>query len=203
VGEVNVVIPAPDGFAEANQNSTTEALIEVVEEVLAEAASTGGLFTTVTVATSFGCPFDAEVDPARMIEVARRSAAAAAKESAIAGTIGVDVPIQVRTLLDGVREVGRLAHHARHQLLHLGADHRWTELLLVARAAIAGSRPDPANPLCAPSARLQAGTPTGPWTRRHRPSSGDPVVPTSHNHHRQRSPSREPITTSKITKDSG
>jgi Transposase DDE domain group 1 len=33
---------------------------------------------------------------------------------------------------------GRLAHHARHQLLHLGADHRWTELLLVARAAIAG-----------------------------------------------------------------
>lgn len=33
---------------------------------------------------------------------------------------------------------GRLAHHARHQLLHLGADHRWTELLLVARAAITG-----------------------------------------------------------------
>jgi hydroxymethylglutaryl-CoA lyase len=104
VDEVNVVVPASDGFAKANQNSTTEALTEVAEEVLAEAASTG-LFATVTIATSFGCPFDGEVDPARVVEVARRSAAAGAKEIAIADTIGVGVPTQVTTLLDGVREV--------------------------------------------------------------------------------------------------
>ena len=71
VDEVNVVVPASDGFAKANQNSTTEALTEVAEEVLAEAASTG-LFATVTIATAFGCPFDGEVDPARVVEVARR-----------------------------------------------------------------------------------------------------------------------------------
>lgn len=104
VDEVNVVVPASDGFAKANQNSTTEALTEVAEEVLAEASS-AGLFATVTVATSFGCPFDGEVAPARVIEVARRSAAAGADEIAIADTIGVGVPAQVRTLLDGVREV--------------------------------------------------------------------------------------------------
>ena len=104
VDEVNVVVPASDGFAKANQNSTTEALTEVAEEVLAEAASTG-LFATLTIATSFGCPFDGEVDPDRVIEVARRSAAAGAKEIAIADTIGVGVPTQVRTLLDGVRSV--------------------------------------------------------------------------------------------------
>ncbi|MFC5065287.1 hydroxymethylglutaryl-CoA lyase [Actinomycetospora atypica] len=104
VDEVNVVVPASDGFAKANQNSTTEALTEVAEEVLAEAASTG-LFATVTIATSFGCPFDGEVDPDRVVEVARRSAAAGAKEIAIADTIGVGVPTQVRTLLDGVRSV--------------------------------------------------------------------------------------------------
>jgi hydroxymethylglutaryl-CoA lyase len=104
VDEVNVVVPASDGFAKANQNSTTEALTEVAEEVLAEAASTG-LFATVTIATSFGCPFDGEVDPARVVEVARRSAAAGAREIAIADTIGVGVPTQVRALLDGVREV--------------------------------------------------------------------------------------------------
>ena len=34
VDEVNVVVPASDGFAKANQNSTTEALTEVAEEVL-------------------------------------------------------------------------------------------------------------------------------------------------------------------------
>jgi isopropylmalate/homocitrate/citramalate synthase len=104
VDEVNVVVPASDGFAKANQNSSTEALTEVAEEVLAEAASTG-LFATVTIATSFGCPFDGEVDPARVIEVARRAAAAGATEIAIADTIGVGVPTQVRALLDGVREV--------------------------------------------------------------------------------------------------
>ncbi|MCD2193829.1 hydroxymethylglutaryl-CoA lyase [Actinomycetospora endophytica] len=104
VDEINVVVPASDGFAKANQNSTTEALTEVAEEVLAEASSTG-LFATVTIATSFGCPFDGEVDPARVVEVARRSAAAGANEIAIADTIGVGVPTQVRTLLDGVREV--------------------------------------------------------------------------------------------------
>jgi hydroxymethylglutaryl-CoA lyase len=104
VDEVNVVVPASDGFAKANQHSSTAALTEVAEEVLAEAASTG-LFATVTIATSFGCPFDGEVDPARVVEVARRSAIAGAKEIAIADTIGVGVPTQVRALLDGVREV--------------------------------------------------------------------------------------------------
>ncbi|MDT7743820.1 MAG: hydroxymethylglutaryl-CoA lyase [Actinomycetota bacterium] len=103
VDEVNVVVPASDGFAKANQNSTTEALTGLAEEVLAEAASTG-VFATVTIATSFGCPFDGEVPPDRVVEVARRSAAAGAKEIAIADTIGVGVPTQVRTLLDGVRE---------------------------------------------------------------------------------------------------
>ena len=37
---------------------------------------------------------------------------------------------------------GRLAHHARRLVLHLGADHRWGELVLTARAAItAEARP--------------------------------------------------------------
>jgi hydroxymethylglutaryl-CoA lyase len=104
VDEINVVVPASDGFAKANQNSTTEALTEVAEEVLAEAASRD-LFASLTIATSFGCPFDGEVDPDRVVEVARRAAAAGAKEIAIADTIGVGVPTQVRTLLDGVRAV--------------------------------------------------------------------------------------------------
>jgi hypothetical protein len=38
---------------------------------------------------------------------------------------------------------GRLADHARHLVLHLGADHRWTGLLLAGRTAITGP---PARP---------------------------------------------------------
>ena len=104
VDEINVVVPASDGFAEANQNASTEALIEMAEEVLAEAASFG-LPASLTIATAFGCPFDGEVDPERVVEIARRSALAGAVEIAVADTIGVGVPTQVRTLLAGVREV--------------------------------------------------------------------------------------------------
>ena len=104
VDEVNVVVPASDGFAKANQNSTTEALTAVAEEILAEAAA-AGLPASLTVATSFGCPFDGEVDPDRVVAVARRAVAAGAREIAIADTVGVGVPSQVRALLDGVRAV--------------------------------------------------------------------------------------------------
>lgn len=104
VDEVNVVVPASDGFAAANQNSTTKALTAVAEEVVAEAVS-AGLFATVTIATAFGCPFDGEVDPTRVFGVAERAAAAGAHEIAIADTIGVGVPTQVRALLDGIRAV--------------------------------------------------------------------------------------------------
>jgi DDE family transposase len=38
---------------------------------------------------------------------------------------------------------GRLARHARHLMLHLAADHRWSGLVLTARAAIGGAAPRP------------------------------------------------------------
>ncbi len=104
VDEINVVVPASDGFAKANQNSTTDDLTATAEEVVAEAAA-HGLPASVTVAVAFGCPFDGEVDPDRVVEVARRSAAAGAREIAIADTVGVGVPTQVRNLVDGVRSV--------------------------------------------------------------------------------------------------
>jgi hypothetical protein len=50
-------------------------------------------------------------------------------------------PKRLRLRLFGV--AGRLAHHARHLVLHLGAEHRWSELLLAGRAAITGPPPQP------------------------------------------------------------
>ena len=51
-----------------------------------------GLFTTLTLATSFGCPFEGEVDPGRVVELAARGAVAGAQELCLADTIGVGVP---------------------------------------------------------------------------------------------------------------
>ncbi|GAA5167489.1 hydroxymethylglutaryl-CoA lyase [Pseudonocardia eucalypti] len=102
VDEINVVVPVTDEFARRNQNASAEALIEMAEEVVAEAAGRD-LPGSVTLAVSFGCPFSGEVDPARVVEFGVRAARAGAAELALADTIGVAVPAQVRGLVDKLR----------------------------------------------------------------------------------------------------
>ena len=50
------------------------------------AARDRGLFTTITLATSFGCPFEGEVDPARVAEFARPRADSGVQELRLADT---------------------------------------------------------------------------------------------------------------------
>ena len=49
----------------------------------------------ITISTAFGCPFDGEVDPQRVIDMAKVAAAAGPVEVAIADTIGVASPRDV------------------------------------------------------------------------------------------------------------
>ena len=114
VDEVNVVVCASDTFSRRNQNMTTEEAMAVAEEVAA-AARARGLFTTLTVATAFGCPFEGEVDPDRVVELARRGAVAGFDELCLGDTIGVGTPAQVRAFTARVREAvgdqARLRYH--------------------------------------------------------------------------------------------
>lgn len=94
VDEVDVVVVATDTFCRRNQNmSTAEACDEAA--VLVERARQAGVFTTVTVAASFGCPFEGEVSESRLGEVVRRVADMGPDELALADTIGVGVPPEV------------------------------------------------------------------------------------------------------------
>jgi hydroxymethylglutaryl-CoA lyase len=97
VDEVNVVVGVSDTFSRRNQNASTEESMEAAADVLGRARE-HGLFCTLTLATSFGCPFEGEVDPGRVAELAARGAAAGAQELCLADTIGVGVPSQVRDL---------------------------------------------------------------------------------------------------------
>ena len=56
-----------------------------------------------TIGASFGCPFEGEVDEARVVEMARRLAEAGPVEVALADTIGVGDPAQVTRLVSAVR----------------------------------------------------------------------------------------------------
>lgn len=103
VDEVNVVVCVSDTFSRKNQNASTEEAMTAAEDVVA-AARGRGLVTTLTLATAFGCPFEGEVDPVRVAELARRAASTGVDELCLADTIGVGVPSQVRDLTDRVRD---------------------------------------------------------------------------------------------------
>ena len=56
VDEVNVVVCVSETFSQRNQNMSTEEAMRQAAEVIA-GAKAEGLFTTMTLATAFGCPF--------------------------------------------------------------------------------------------------------------------------------------------------
>jgi hydroxymethylglutaryl-CoA lyase len=104
VDEINVVVVCTDTFAQKNQGATTEELIDVATDIIA-AAHEVDLPTSVTLAASFGCPYEGEVPIERVVSVAERLAAAGPAELALADSIGVAVPTDVVARVDAVRAV--------------------------------------------------------------------------------------------------
>jgi hydroxymethylglutaryl-CoA lyase len=102
VDEINVVVGVTDTFSLRNQNLSTTDAIRMAEDVIGTARSRG-LFTTLTLSTAFGCPFEGEVRVDRVVELARRGAAVEVHELCIADTIGVGTPKQVREFTTRIR----------------------------------------------------------------------------------------------------
>src|SRR6187200_152498 len=104
VDEVNVVVCVSDTFSGRNQNVPADEAMTMAADVV-DAARDRGLFTTITLATAFGCPFEGEVDPARVAEFARRCADSGVQELCLADTVGVGAPTQVTDLTARMRDV--------------------------------------------------------------------------------------------------
>ncbi len=103
VQEINFVVPASDGYAAHNQNSTVEATMGDVEMMIPTAVAAGRT-ASVTISVAFGDPFDGRVQPGRVVELAARSTAAGAGEIALGDTIGAAVPPAVEDLIGAVRD---------------------------------------------------------------------------------------------------
>jgi len=104
--ELGAVCAASDGFATRNQGMSSDQSLSMCCEVI-KLARQEGRRAQISISTSFGCPFDGEVDPARVVEMARIAAAAGPVEVAIADTIGVAGPRDVAEL---VARVGAAIH---------------------------------------------------------------------------------------------
>ena len=101
--EIGMVVFTTDEFNRRNQGVTTAESIRDWNEIAA-AAHAVGIRAQVTISAAFGCPFEGEVAPARVVEIAREVADAVPFEIAIADTIGVGVPSQVTDLFGRVAE---------------------------------------------------------------------------------------------------
>ena len=104
VDEVNCVVVASETFSQRNQGMSVADSVENVRGLAADAKA-AGLTLSVTLAASFGCPFEGEVPEANVVDLARQVADLGVDEIALADTIGVGVPAQVRRLLAGVADV--------------------------------------------------------------------------------------------------
>lgn len=101
VHELGAVVCASDGFASRNQGRTAEETVEDAIEII-RLGKEHGRTAQVIISVAFGCPFDGEIDPARVADQARKLAAAGPREIGLGDTIGVAAPNQVKTLMAAV-----------------------------------------------------------------------------------------------------
>lgn len=101
--EVGMVVCATDSFGMRNQGASIEQGIHAWEEVAALAHG-AGIRLQVTISAAFGCPFEGEVPPDRVVHLAVRLARSGPIEIALADTIGVAVPTQVAALVNVLRQ---------------------------------------------------------------------------------------------------
>jgi isopropylmalate/homocitrate/citramalate synthase len=110
---VAVFTAASEAFAQANIRMTIAQSLEAFAPVLA-AARAAGMWTRGYVSTAFGCPYQGEVDPAAVADVAVALDELGCDQISVGDTIGVAEPDDVRRVLSPLLErmpVERLALH--------------------------------------------------------------------------------------------
>ncbi|HUF23182.1 MAG TPA: hydroxymethylglutaryl-CoA lyase [Vicinamibacterales bacterium] len=98
VTDIAVFAAASETFSRKNINASIADSLAGYAEVAA-AARKAGMRVRGYVSTAFGCPFEGEVDPARVVEVTEALFGMGAEEVAVSDTIGIAHPGQVTSLL--------------------------------------------------------------------------------------------------------
>ncbi len=101
--EVSVFLSASETHNRHNVNRSVEESLNGLELTL-EGAREAGLRCEGVIATSFGCPYEGEVAPERVFEIAERLAAAGCQEVGFGDTTGMANPRQVHELFAAARE---------------------------------------------------------------------------------------------------
>jgi hydroxymethylglutaryl-CoA lyase len=103
IDEINVFLSASESHNQHNVNRSIAESLAGLENELGRATAEG-LRCEGVISTSFGCPYEGDVDPARVFEIGARLAAAGAVEIGFGDTTGMANPVQVREFFAGAQE---------------------------------------------------------------------------------------------------
>jgi hydroxymethylglutaryl-CoA lyase len=95
IHDVGVILSASQTHNAKNVNRSIEESLDGLSRMIPRARE-AGLRVTGVIATSFGCPYEGHVDPARVFEIAGVLVAAGAQEIGFGDTTGMANPWQVR-----------------------------------------------------------------------------------------------------------
>ena len=110
--EVRFAVAATDSFSRRNANASVDEAVDAATRVVARARE-DGVRSTATISVAFGCPFEGQVDPEKVLDLVERLAEA--DEIVLADTIGVATPKQVRALVERIEKpVGAHLHNTRN-----------------------------------------------------------------------------------------
>lgn len=111
--EVAVFLSASDTHNRKNVNRSVDDSLSALERII-PIVTDAGLRCGAVIATSFGCPYEGPVDPARVLDLAGRLAGAGAREIGFGDTTGMANPAQVREFFrkafEALAEVELTAH---------------------------------------------------------------------------------------------
>jgi hydroxymethylglutaryl-CoA lyase len=101
--EINVFVSASETHNRRNVNRSIEESLAGLERTLATATE-AGLRCEGVISVSFGCPYEGEVPPERVFEIAARLAAAGCAEIGFGDTTGMANPLQAREFFAAARD---------------------------------------------------------------------------------------------------
>ncbi|GAA3238338.1 hydroxymethylglutaryl-CoA lyase [Dactylosporangium siamense] len=102
-GEIEVVVSASETHNQRNVNrSTGESLDDIAG--LIDLLHGAGATAEVIISTSFGCPFEGDIDPARVLGIVDRVVADGADRIAFGDTTGMATPRRVQDVVGLVRD---------------------------------------------------------------------------------------------------
>jgi hydroxymethylglutaryl-CoA lyase len=111
--EVVVFGAASEAFSQKNINCSIAQSMAMFEPVVA-AAHAAGVATRGAISCTVGCPYEGDIAPAQVANVARMMKAMGVQRIAVADTIGVGTPMQVQAAMEAALLHYDIEHVAGH-----------------------------------------------------------------------------------------